>query len=88
MIYDINRNANGVRDLLATQGLPALFEKYDLTDEQREALTNPGWESFARIGLLPMNQMSLIIALDAGVREHLSITTHMDRYNAELRSAD
>lgn len=88
MIYDIAGNRDGTRDLLMTKGLPALFEKYKLNDAQRAALQNPGWQSFTDIGLLPMNQMTLLIMLDGSFREHLSIATHMDRYAAEIGGAD
>ena len=84
MINDLVHRRAGAKEMLDTQGLAALFEKYQLSARERAAFDDPGWPAFRAIGVLPVHIILLMIEINEHVRGHLSINCHMDRYRAEV----
>ena len=86
MINDLVHGANGAREIVKEQGMPGLFEKYELSPEQRMAFKEPGWKSFGAIGIQPIHQILLALQVSPEARAHLSMANHLDRFEKEVLS--
>ena len=84
MINDLVHNRDGARQLVKEGGMPALFQKYQLTPQQMMAFKEPNWQSLGGIGIAPVHQILLALQISPEAKHHLSMSAFNERYQAEV----
>ena len=62
----------------------AVYQRYQLSDKEIEAMDNPELETMGRLGVFPICQVIYLLKADPKVREHISMAKYVERIRSEV----
>lgn len=64
-------------------GAEQIFDRFGVTEEEREALCNPSWQTLSAIGIPPVAQIGFRLYTTPPLAAHLSMTAFLPQLTGE-----
>ena len=81
LVSDLWKDSQVEKDFLSDR--EAVFNRYELTREEKDALNNPDWRVLGELGVFPVSQVIFLLKAVPEIREHISMRQYVDQVLAD-----
>lgn len=81
LVSDLWKDSQVEKDFLSDR--EAVFNRYELTREEKDALNNPDWRVLGELGVFPVSQVIFLLKAVPEIREHISMRKYVDQVLAD-----